>query len=147
MSGDRQNHRKSPALNHCATLWELLTRRRQRWNPESTINSHPLVLRPSTEQLVATMTPSSSNPPTTPSPSCIKTLGCFHSLQPTPSPFETPRLPCLTPTGFARWQTIPIASLSGRERRFHSKGSAAVECSNAKWWYLSQVHPDRGFPE
>ncbi|KIX00807.1 uncharacterized protein Z518_09872 [Rhinocladiella mackenziei CBS 650.93] len=37
-----------------------------------------------------------------------QTLGCFHSLQPTSSPFETPRIPCLTPTGFARWQTIQI---------------------------------------
>ncbi|EXJ95731.1 hypothetical protein A1O1_00855 [Capronia coronata CBS 617.96] len=37
-----------------------------------------------------------------------QTLGCFHSLQPTASPFETPRVPCLTPKGFARWQTIQI---------------------------------------
>ncbi|KAJ4508402.1 hypothetical protein HRR83_007333 [Exophiala dermatitidis] len=37
-----------------------------------------------------------------------QTLGCFHSLQPTASPFETPRIPCLTPKGFARWQTIQI---------------------------------------
>jgi hypothetical protein len=37
-----------------------------------------------------------------------QTLGCYHSLQPTPSPFETPRIPCLTPTGFARWQTIQL---------------------------------------
>lgn len=36
------------------------------------------------------------------------TLGCFHSLQPTASPFEQPRIPCLTPAGFARWQTIQI---------------------------------------
>ncbi|KIW61240.1 hypothetical protein PV05_01388 [Exophiala xenobiotica] len=35
-------------------------------------------------------------------------LGCFHSLQPTPSPFEQPRVPCLTSAGFARWQTIQI---------------------------------------
>ncbi len=37
-----------------------------------------------------------------------KTLGCFHSLQPMQSPFETPRIPCLNPTGFARWQTIQL---------------------------------------
>ncbi|KAK4944082.1 hypothetical protein LTR10_016415 [Elasticomyces elasticus] len=37
-----------------------------------------------------------------------QTLGCFHSLQPTSSPFEHPRIPCLTPAGFARWQTIQI---------------------------------------
>ncbi|KAJ9611751.1 hypothetical protein H2200_004935 [Cladophialophora chaetospira] len=37
-----------------------------------------------------------------------QTLGCFHSLQPTISPFETPRIPCLNPTGFARWQTIQL---------------------------------------
>lgn len=38
----------------------------------------------------------------------FQTLGCFHSLQPTGSPFETPRIPCLTPIGFARWQTIQL---------------------------------------
>lgn len=37
-----------------------------------------------------------------------QTLGCYHSLQPTSSPFETPRIPCLKPEGFARWQTIQI---------------------------------------
>ncbi|KAJ9646880.1 uncharacterized protein PV06_10375 [Exophiala oligosperma] len=37
-----------------------------------------------------------------------QTLGCFHSLQPTASPFDQPRVPCLTPHGFARWQTIQI---------------------------------------
>ncbi len=37
-----------------------------------------------------------------------RTLGCFHSLQPTPSPFETPKVPCLTPPGFARWQTVQL---------------------------------------
>lgn len=37
-----------------------------------------------------------------------QTLGCFHNLQPTPSPFETPRVPCLTPAGFSRWMTIQI---------------------------------------
>ena len=36
------------------------------------------------------------------------TLGCFHSLQPTPSPFDTPKIPCLTPDGFARWLTIQL---------------------------------------
>lgn len=38
----------------------------------------------------------------------FQTLGCFHSLQPSGSPFETPRIPCLTPKGFARWQTIQL---------------------------------------
>ena len=37
-----------------------------------------------------------------------RTLGCFHSLQPTPSPFETPKTPCLTHAGFARWQTVQL---------------------------------------
>lgn len=36
------------------------------------------------------------------------TLGCFHSLQPTHSPFDTPKIPCLTPNGFARWLTIQM---------------------------------------
>ncbi|KIV96870.1 hypothetical protein PV10_00684 [Exophiala mesophila] len=36
------------------------------------------------------------------------TLGCFHSLQPSPSPFKPPQIPCLTPAGFSRWITIQI---------------------------------------
>ncbi|ETN45345.1 uncharacterized protein HMPREF1541_09176 [Cyphellophora europaea CBS 101466] len=37
-----------------------------------------------------------------------KTFGCFHSLQPTHTPFEIPCIPCLTPHGFARWQTLQL---------------------------------------
>jgi hypothetical protein len=37
-----------------------------------------------------------------------RTLGCFHSLQPTASAFEAPSVPCLLPAGFVRWQTIQL---------------------------------------
>lgn len=37
-----------------------------------------------------------------------KTLGCFHSLQPTANAFELPSVPCLLPAGFVRWQTIQL---------------------------------------
>lgn len=37
-----------------------------------------------------------------------RTLGCFHSLQPTRSAFEAPSIPCLTDDGFVRFQTLQI---------------------------------------
>lgn len=37
-----------------------------------------------------------------------RTLGCFHSLQPTASAFETPSIPCLTDDGFVRFQTLQL---------------------------------------
>ena len=37
-----------------------------------------------------------------------KTLGCFHSLQPRDSPFDTPSLPALTSGGYVRWQTLQL---------------------------------------
>jgi len=37
-----------------------------------------------------------------------KILGCFHNLQHTSNPFEFPSIPCLTPDGFVRWQTIQL---------------------------------------
>lgn len=37
-----------------------------------------------------------------------RSLGCFHSLQPTPDPFAFPCIPALTPSGYLRWQTIQL---------------------------------------
>ncbi|KAJ5876318.1 uncharacterized protein N7529_001902 [Penicillium soppii] len=37
-----------------------------------------------------------------------QSLGCFHSLQPSPNPYEPPSIPSLLPNGFVRWQTIQL---------------------------------------
>ena len=37
-----------------------------------------------------------------------RTLGCYHSLQPTRNAFDTPNIPCLTDDGFVRWQTLQL---------------------------------------
>ncbi|EQL30821.1 hypothetical protein BDBG_04726 [Blastomyces gilchristii SLH14081] len=37
-----------------------------------------------------------------------QSLGCFHTLQPTPDPFKPPSIPALRPHGFVRWQTIQL---------------------------------------
>lgn len=37
-----------------------------------------------------------------------QSLGCFHSLQPSGSPYYPPSVPSLLPNGFVRWQTIQI---------------------------------------
>ncbi|MCJ1362407.1 hypothetical protein MMC16_001510 [Acarospora aff. strigata] len=37
-----------------------------------------------------------------------QSLGCFHTLQPTPDAFAPPTIPALTPQGFVRWQTIQL---------------------------------------
>lgn len=37
-----------------------------------------------------------------------RTLGCYHSLQPTRNAFESPSIPCLTDDGYVRWQTLQM---------------------------------------
>lgn len=37
-----------------------------------------------------------------------RSLGCFHSLQPTSNAFESPSIPALLPNGFVRWQTMQL---------------------------------------
>ncbi|KAK5099788.1 hypothetical protein LTS08_005503 [Lithohypha guttulata] len=37
-----------------------------------------------------------------------RTLGCYHSLQPTRNAFEAPSIPCLTEDGYVRWQTLQL---------------------------------------
>lgn len=37
-----------------------------------------------------------------------RTLGCYHSLQPTRNAFEAPSIPCLTDDGYVRWQTLQL---------------------------------------
>lgn len=37
-----------------------------------------------------------------------RTLGCYHSLQPTLNAFKAPSIPCLTDDGFVRWQTLQL---------------------------------------
>ena len=37
-----------------------------------------------------------------------KSLGCYHSLQPSEDPFQAPSIPALTPEGFVRWQTVQL---------------------------------------
>ncbi|KAL9116095.1 MAG: hypothetical protein Q9227_000464 [Pyrenula ochraceoflavens] len=37
-----------------------------------------------------------------------RSLGCFHSLQPSSNAFESPSIPALLPNGFVRWQTMQL---------------------------------------
>jgi hypothetical protein len=81
-----------------------------------------------------------------------QTLGCYHSLQPTASPFETPRVPCLSPVGFARWQTIQLLLCPEENIGFIQR---AVQIWNVPMpnggtypkYVPSDVFPDRPDPE
>ena len=37
-----------------------------------------------------------------------RTLGCYHTLQPSEDPHASPTLPALTPAGFVKWQIIQL---------------------------------------
>ena len=37
-----------------------------------------------------------------------RTLGCYHTLQPSKDRHASPSLPALTPAGFVQWQTIQL---------------------------------------
>lgn len=54
-----------------------------------------------------------------------RTLGCFHSLEPTLDPFKTPSVACLTPAGFARWQTMMLL-LCPEEHAYYMQQAVSI---------------------
>lgn len=76
-----------------------------------------------------------------------RTLGCYHSLQPTRSPFETPRIPCLTPTGYARWQTIQLMLTPHEHAPFLQKAVQTFDVPRPDGGYFPKNLPRDCLPD
>ncbi len=61
-----------------------------------------------------------------------QSLGCFHSLQPSRSPYEPPSVPSLCPNGFVRWQTIQLLMDPDEHWRFLNNAVGMWDIIDAK---------------
>jgi hypothetical protein len=76
-----------------------------------------------------------------------RTLGCYHSLQPTRSPFDTPCIPCLTPHGYARWQTIQLMLSPQEHVPFLQKAVQIYDVPRADGGYFPKNLPRECLPD
>ena len=76
-----------------------------------------------------------------------KTLGCFHSLLPAASPFESPSIPALTPEGYARWQTIQIVLCPNETVPFMQEAVRRYDVPRADGGFFPKHLPKTAFPD
>jgi hypothetical protein len=75
-----------------------------------------------------------------------KTLGCFHTLQPTSSPFETPSIPALLPTGFVEWQRLQLLLCPGEHVPFMQEAVRRYDIPTADGGIFPKYIPREAFP-
>jgi hypothetical protein len=75
-----------------------------------------------------------------------KTLGCFHSLQPTANAFEPPSVPCLLPPGFARWQTLQLLLRPDEHVQYMQKAVELYDVPKPGGGYFPKTIPRESFP-
>lgn len=75
-----------------------------------------------------------------------KSLGCFHTLQPTSNPFEPPSIPALLPLGFVRWQTIQILLCPDEHARYLQNAVRQWDIPNGDGGYFPKEIPRDSFP-
>lgn len=75
-----------------------------------------------------------------------RTFGCFHSLQPTASPFEMPSVPCLTSHGFARWQTLQLLLTPEESIKFMQKAVELYRIPRKDGGFFPSRIPRECFP-
>ena len=75
-----------------------------------------------------------------------KTLGCAHSLQPTPNPYETPSIPCLKPLGYLRWQTIQLQLDPAEHVPFLQKAVSLYDVPKPDGGFFPKHIPSEAFP-
>lgn len=75
-----------------------------------------------------------------------QSLGCFHSLQPTRNPFETPSIPALLPHGFVRWQTIQILLNPDEHSRYLQNAVSQWDIPNPSGGFFPKIIPREAFP-
>ena len=76
-----------------------------------------------------------------------KTLGCFHSLLPAASPFESPSIPALTPEGYARWQTIQIVLCPEETVPFMQEAVRRYDVPRPDGGHFPKHLPKTAFPD
>ncbi|GLI82143.1 hypothetical protein PoHVEF18_010544 [Penicillium ochrochloron] len=75
-----------------------------------------------------------------------QSLGCFHSLQPSKSPYEPPAVPSLCPNGFVRWQTIQLLMDPDEHWRFLNNAVGMWDIVDAKGETFPKNIPRDAFP-
>jgi hypothetical protein len=76
-----------------------------------------------------------------------RTLGCFHSLQPTSSPFEPPSVPALLPTGFVEWQRLQLLLCPGEHVPFMQEAVRRYDVPKPEGGIFPKHIPREAFPD
>ena len=74
-------------------------------------------------------------------------LGCFHTLQPTPSPFDVPCIPALLPGGFVEWQRIQLLLTPGEHVPFMQEAVKRYDVPTADGGIFPKYIPREVFPD
>jgi hypothetical protein len=75
------------------------------------------------------------------------TLGCFHTLQPTSSPFESPSIPALLPIGFVEWQRLQLLLLPGEHVPFMQEAVRRYDVPKPDGSIFPKNIPREAFPD
>jgi hypothetical protein len=75
-----------------------------------------------------------------------KTLGCFHSLQPSANAFESPSLPCLLVPGFVRWQTQQLLLNPDEHAEYLTKAVERYDVLKPDGSIFPKTIPREAFP-
>ncbi|KAJ5201428.1 uncharacterized protein N7498_006091 [Penicillium cinerascens] len=75
-----------------------------------------------------------------------QSLGCFHSLQPSTNPYESPSIPSLLPNGFVRWQTIQLLMDPDEHARFLQEAVKQWDIVDAQGQVFPKEIPRDAFP-
>jgi hypothetical protein len=75
-----------------------------------------------------------------------RTLGCFHSLQPSDNPFESPSVPCLLVPGFVRWQTLQLLLHPDEHARCFQKAVEMYDIPRPDGGHFPKTIPREAFP-
>ena len=76
-----------------------------------------------------------------------KTLGCFHSLQPTSNPFETPSIPALLPIGFVEWQRVQLLLCPGEHVPYMQEAVRRYDVPKLDGGIFPKHIPREAFPD
>ena len=75
------------------------------------------------------------------------TLGCFHTLQPTSSPFEPPKIPALLPIGFVEWQRLQLLLCPGEHVPFMQEAVRRYDVPTPDGGIFPKYLPREAFPD